>query len=88
TEAIAQRLGWREMGGLVVTVVDARGPAARGGVRSGDRIRRVNGRTTDTVEDAQASIYGSQVGDLLHLDLERAGKRMTLDVKLEEAPEH
>ncbi len=88
TEAIAQRLGWREMGGLVVTVVDARGPAARAGVRSGDRIRRVNGRTTDTVEDAQASIYGSQVGDLLHLDLERDGKRMSLDVKLEEAPEH
>lgn len=87
TEAIAQRLGWADMGGLAVTVVDPRGPAARAGVRSGDRIRRVNGRKTDTVEDAQASIYGSQVGDLLRLDLERDGKRMTIDVKLEEAPE-
>ena len=87
TEAIAQRLGWREPGGLVVTIVDPRGPAHRAGVKSGDRIRKVNGRTTDTVEDAQASIYGSQVGDLLRLDLEREGKRMALDVKLEEAPE-
>ncbi len=87
TDAVAQALGWKEMGGLVITVVDSRGPAARAGVKSGDRIRRVNGRKTDTVEDAQASIYGSQVGDLLHLDLERDGKRMTLDVKLEEAPE-
>ncbi len=87
TEAIAQRLGWREPGGLVVTIVDPRGPASSAGVKSGDRIRKVNGRTTDTVEDAQASIYGSQVGDLLHLDLEREGKRLVLDVKLEEAPE-
>ena len=88
TEAIAQRLGWKDMGGLVVTVLTPHGPAERAGVHTGDRIRRVNGRNTDTVEDAQASIYGSQVGDLLHLDLERGGKRMNLDVKLEEAPEH
>jgi serine protease Do len=86
TPALAQRLGWSEPGGLVVSGVDAGGPAERSGVKPLDRIRRVNGRVTNDVEDAQSSIYGSQVGDKLTLEVDRDGKTRTVTLVLEEAP--
>ncbi len=87
TEVIARRLGWKETGGMVVSGVDRGGPADRAGVRPLDRIRKVNGRVTNDVEDAQSSIYGAQVGDRLTLELERDGRLRTVTVTLEEAPQ-
>jgi serine protease Do len=86
TEYLARRLGWNDVAGLVVTRVDPNGPAAKAGVKVGDRIRKVNGRVTNTVDDAQGSIYGAQVGDQLALELDRDGKTSTVRVTLEEAP--
>ena len=86
TELVARRLGWSDASGLVVSRVDAAGPASRAGVRVGDRIRRVNGRETNSVDDAQVSMYGAQIGDVLNLDVERDGKRLAIPVTLEEAP--
>jgi len=88
TDAVARRLGWTESGGLVVSGVDKGGPAERAGIRPGDRIRKVNGRVTNDVEDAQSSIYGAQVGDQLTLDVEREGKSRKVTLTLEEAPQH
>ncbi len=87
TEGVAQRLGWAEAGGLVVSGVDKGGPADRAGVRPLDRIRKVNGRVTNDVEDAQSSIYGAQVGDRLTLEIERDGRARTMSLTLEEAPQ-
>jgi serine protease Do len=86
TEMMARRLGWTDSGGLVVSRVDSRGPAARAGVQVGDRIRTVNGRITDDVDDAQSGIYGAQVGDVLALEVERDGKRLKFRIVLEEEP--
>jgi S1-C subfamily serine protease len=86
SEAIARRLGWDDAGGLVVSAVDKGGPAERAGLKPLDRIRRVNGRVTNEIEDAQSSIYGAQVGDRLSLDVERDGKPRTIVLTLEEAP--
>jgi serine protease Do len=86
TDLVARRLGLKEAGGLVVTSVVASGPAAKAGVKVGDRIRKVNDRVTDTLEAAQGSIYGAQVGDPLTLELERDDKTMKLQLILEEAP--
>jgi serine protease Do len=87
TEALARRLGWSDAGGLVVSGVDPGGPAERAGVRQADRIRKVNNRVTNSVEDAQGSIYGAQVGDRLTLEVERDGKVRTVTFTLEEAPQ-
>ena len=86
-DLLARRLGWDGTGGLVVSAVDKGGPAERAGLRPLDRIRRVNGRVTNDVEDAQASIYGAQVGDKLTLEVERDGRSRTIVVTLEEAPQ-
>jgi serine protease Do len=86
TPYIAQRLGFRDLGGMVVSRVESGGPAARAGVRVGDRIRKVNGQSVDSVDDAQRSIYGAAVGDQLRLVVERDGKTQNLSLTLAEAP--
>jgi serine protease Do len=86
TPYLARRLGFREASGLVVTRIDPEGPAARAGVRAGDRILSVNGADVRSVDDAQRAIYGASVGDVLELGLERAGRRLELRFALTEAP--
>ncbi len=86
TARIAEALGWSGPGGLVVARVDPSGPAARAGLEVRDRIRRVNGRTVDTIDDAQRSIYGAGVGDRLALSIERGGRSREIVIVLEEAP--
>jgi serine protease Do len=85
-DRLAQQLGWSDEGGMVVTRVDAGGPAAKAGVQVRDRIRKVNGRAVDSVDDIQASVYGRFVGDELTLTLEREGRALRLPVVLAEAP--
>ena len=83
---LAQQLGWQTEGGMVVTQVTPGGPAAKAGMRVRDRIRKVNGRTVNTVDDIQAGVYGLFVGDRLTLTVEREGRTLTVDVMLDEAP--
>jgi len=86
TPMLARRLGFSEAGGWVVTDVVGGGPAARAGVRVGDRIRKVNGRVIETVDDVQRSIYGAGVGDRITLVVERGGRTLGLSFTLIEAP--
>ena len=86
TPYLAQRLGFRQAGGLVVTRIETGGPADRAGVRVGDRVRSVNGLAIQNVEDAQRGIYGAGVGDHLRLGLERDGHDLNVDLTLIEAP--
>jgi serine protease Do len=88
TPALAQRLGFSEAGGLVITRIETGGPADKAGVRVGDRVRAVNGVPVQTVDDAQRGIYGASVGDKLVLDIERDGKPRKLELVLAEAPEN
>ena len=86
TPYIAQRLGFRDTEGMVVSRVDPDGPAARAGVRVGDRIRKVNDQSVNSVDDAQRSIYGATVGEKLRLLVDRGGSRVDVTLTLGEAP--
>jgi len=86
TPYLARRLGFDDVGGLVVSRVESGGPADRAGVRVGDRIREVNGLTVNSVDDAQRGIYGAQVGDRLKLGIERGSRKLDLSLTLVEAP--
>jgi serine protease Do len=86
TPYIAQRLGFRDLEGLVVSRVEGGGPAEKAGVRVGDRIRSVNRRPIRNADDAYRSIYGAQVGDRLQLEIERRGQTVQATLVLTEAP--
>ena len=86
TPELARRLGFSDASGWVVTDVITGGPAAKAGVRVGDRIRKVNGLTINTLDDVQRSIYGATVGDKITMVLERDGRASTVSFVLPEAP--
>ena len=86
TPALARRLGFNDAEGWVVSNVIEEGPAARAGVRVGDRVRKVNGRVIHTLDDVQRSIYGAGVGDRITLVVERDGRTLTHSFILPEAP--
>jgi serine protease Do len=86
TPALARRLGFNDAEGWVVSDVVTGGPAARAGVRVGDRVRKVNGRVIKTLDDVQRSIYGAGVGDRITLVVEREGRTLTHSFILPEAP--
>ena len=54
-------------------------PAAEMGLQGGDRITAVNGRPITTWEELSKSVLGSK-GERLHLQVERDGGNLTLDV--------
>ena len=61
-------------------------PAERAGLQVGDRVLRVNGQDTNSLDDAQRSIYGAGVGDRIVLSIERGGRRFDIALTLAEAP--
>jgi len=83
---LAQQLGWPDEGGMVVTQINPEGPAAKAGVQVRDRIRKVNGRAVNSMDDIQVSVYGRFVGDSLTITLEREGRALTVPLVLAEAP--
>jgi serine protease Do len=86
TAAVAQRLGFSAPGGLVVSRVENGGPADHAGVKVGDRLLSVNGLAIHNMEDSQRGIYGAEVGDKVHLQLEREGRKFDVDLVLTEVP--
>jgi serine protease Do len=80
TPYLAARLGIAKPGGLVISRIEAKSPAANSGLHVGDIIYRVNGEAVNTAEDAQRSIFGAGVGDLVRLSCERSGA--PLDARL------
>src|SRR5439155_16792989 len=86
TPYIAQRLGFTDTRGLVITRVEPGGPAAGAGLEIGDRIVRVNGIDVKSVDDAQRAIFGAAVGDRLEVAFEREGRTRTVSFVLREPP--
>ncbi|MHB8884472.1 MAG: DegQ family serine endoprotease [Methylovirgula sp.] len=84
---IADTLGLDRPIGALVTDVVPHGPAAEAGLRSGDLILSVDGQA---VEDAEAFGYRfatKPIGATAAIGIRRAGKPLTLSVKLAPAPE-
>jgi S1-C subfamily serine protease len=63
----------------VVSLVEG-GPAARAGIRVGDRLLRVGDEPIARMGDLQRLLSGDRVGQPLHVELARAGSRHTVVV--------
>jgi serine protease Do len=84
TPYIAGRLGIEDPRGLVVSRVDAGGPAAVAGLHVGDVIRKVNDRAVTTADEAQRVLFGVEVGDTVRLEVDRAGERRSFSLTFSE----
>jgi serine protease Do len=73
--------------GLLVSNVEGGSPAALAGIERGDIIRRINGEGISNAKSARRSLFGSQVGDTIVLNIERDGRRRDFELLLVEAPQ-
>ncbi len=86
TPEIAKSLGLDEPKGAIVASVTPDGPAAKGGLRAGDIVVRLNGQTVDGSRDLTRMVGEARAGDPLKLELYRDGKHTTVSVKSGDRP--
>jgi S1-C subfamily serine protease len=76
-----------DMGRVTVDRVQANSPAARAGVRSGDRITHLDGRAVGSMNDVAAILGRHTPGDVVGLVVERGGgPEQSLEATLEDRP--
>ncbi len=80
-EQLAQRLGLREVRGVYIAGVVPGGPAEKGGLREGDVILTVNGRTTRRSGDLLGEVSRTPVGSAIRLSLWRSGRAGTATIR-------
>jgi putative serine protease PepD len=79
-------MGDAPSGGAQIGTVRAGGPADQAGVRSGDVIVAIDGRSVATGDDAVGAIDAASPGDHLTLTVDRGGARKTITVTLGTRP--
>ena len=73
-------------GGATVGAVIANGPAAKAGLRKGDRIVQFAGTAVREPDDVSAAVNARKPGDEVRIVVERGGERRTLNVTLGAQP--
>lgn len=73
--------GPREGDGVTIINVSASSPAARDGLKPGDRVVRVGSQPVDDRLDFALSLLSVGPGDELELEVERAGERLGLAMR-------
>lgn len=81
TPELAARFGLSKVKGLIVTHVAASGLAWAGGVKSGDVIEEINGKSLRAVEDVETALAKTKEGRV-RLRIKREGKSFNLDLQL------
>ena len=73
-------------GGAVVTAVEPGSPAEEAGLRPGDLLTSVDGRTIAAMEDVRAAVDSRRPGDAVEVVFTRAGDEQRVRVELAERP--
>jgi S1-C subfamily serine protease len=68
--------------GLKVLQVAPEGPAAAAGVRDGDILKSLEGRSLDHIEDLREALESAKAGDCLSAELAREGETLTLSIQV------
>lgn len=83
-QALANSFGLPKAEGALVGSVDKGGPAAKGGLETGDVILRFNGQQIDRSADLPEFVADSKPGTIANIDVVRNGKPKSLAIKVGE----
>jgi serine protease Do len=82
TDEIASSLSLGSASGALVAQVEPDSSALKAGIKSGDVIKSVEGKSIDTVRDLTRTIAAVEPGTTVKIGLLRDGKDMTVQAKL------
>lgn len=86
TPEMADSLGLKEPKGAIVAQVTPKSPAEKGGLKQGDVVQTLNGKTVESSRDVAQTVGGLEPGATIDLGILRAGKPTNLSLKIGEAP--
>src|SRR3954470_1168952 len=81
------QMGQATKGGASVGAVVPNGPAAKAGLRKGDRIVEIAGTAVTEPDDVSAAVNARRPNDEVQVVVERGGERRTLTLTLGEQPD-
>lgn len=87
TPLLARGLGLPQDWGVVLGDVTPGGPADRAGLRAGDVIVTLDGKPMENGRQMDVNLYQRGVGDVVRLDVARAGQRRVIQVQVVEREE-
>jgi len=87
SEEMAKNFNHKTKGGALVSDVFKDDPADKAGLKVGDIITEMNGKTVKDTHDLLIMIAGMQVGQKVNIKAIRDGKEMTFQVKVGERKE-
>jgi len=77
---LAETFGVKASSGVIITGVLQNGPAAQAGIRPGDVITAVAGKTTASVSDLLSQVAALKPGAPTHFTLMRRDEKVDIDV--------
>jgi serine protease Do len=86
TAVEAKDFGLPSTGGALVSVVESDGPAKAAGIRPGDVVVEYNGKPVKTNQELVSAVSATAPGTSTPIKVIRAGKPVSLTVKVEELP--
>ncbi|UVW27426.1 DegQ family serine endoprotease [Massilia sp. H6] len=87
TRDVAESLGLGKARGAEVSMVEAGGPAEKGGIKVGDIILKFNGQPIETTRDLPRLVGASKVGSRAEVTVWRRGAQIELPVTIVELQE-
>ncbi len=72
--------------GVVIVGIARSSPAASAGLKTGDVIQTVDGRSVKTADDVQQVIEASKIGKRLPIEVNRNGQNLTVSIRPGEFP--
>ncbi len=86
SDDVAKALGLSDNKGALVSNVEAEGPAAKSGIRSGDVILSFGDKKIEQMSDLPRIVGASQPGDKVAVSIWRKGKTVTVQTIVDEMP--